>query len=84
MHKIEFTKDEKDILVRKIQMYFREELDQEIGQFPAEFLLDFFTEEVGAFYYNRGLFDAQAVVHKRVDSISEAIDELEQPADYGR
>ena len=84
MHKIEFTKDEKDILVRKIQMYFREELDQEIGQFPAEFLLDFFTEEVGAFYYNRGLFDAQAVVQKRVDSISEAIDELEQPADYGR
>ena len=84
MQKIEFTKDEKEILIRKIQMYFREELDQEIGQFHAEFLLDFFTEEVGPFYYNRGLFDAQAVLQKRVDSISEAIDELEQPADYGR
>ncbi len=81
---IEFSKDEKQALVLKIQMYFREELDQEIGQFPAEFLLEFFTEEVGPFYYNRGLFDAQAVLQKRVDSISEAIDELEQPADYGR
>ncbi|MEM1176091.1 MAG: DUF2164 domain-containing protein [Pseudomonadota bacterium] len=84
MRKIEFSKDEKDSLVRKIQRYFREELDQEIGQFPAEFLLDFFTEEVGAFYYNRGLFDAQTAVQQRVDAISEAIDELEQPADYGR
>ncbi|MEM9335414.1 MAG: DUF2164 domain-containing protein [Pseudomonadota bacterium] len=84
MRKIEFSKDEKDSLVRKIQRYFREELDQEIGQFPAEFLLDFFTEEVGAFYYNRGLFDAQTAVQQRVDAISEAIDELKQPADYGR
>ncbi len=84
MPKIEFNKDEKAILVQKIQMYFREELDQDIGQFPAEFLLDFFSEEFGAIYYNRGLFDAQAVLQKRVDSISEAIDELEQPADYGR
>ena len=47
MSEIEFTKEEKDILVQKIKGYFVDELDQEIAQFDAEFLLDFFTREVG-------------------------------------
>ncbi|MEM6512405.1 MAG: DUF2164 domain-containing protein [Pseudomonadota bacterium] len=84
MHRIEFSNGEKAVLVANIQAYFREELDQDIGQFPAEFLLEFFTREIGSVYYNRGLLDAQAVLQKRVDSIAEAIDELEQPTNFGR
>nr|WP_233449279.1 DUF2164 family protein [Xanthomonas perforans] len=30
-------------------------MKQQIGRFDAEFLLDFFTEEVGAYFYNRGI-----------------------------
>ena len=82
MQKIEFTTGERETLVKKIQGYFQEELDQEIGQFPAEFLLQFFTEEIGGYFYNRGLLDAQAVLEKRLDSIGEAIDELQAPVDY--
>lgn len=82
MQKIEFTTGERETLVKKIQSYFQEELDQEIGQFPAEFLLQFFTEEIGGYFYNRGLLDAQAVLEKRLDSIGEAIDELQAPVDY--
>ena len=74
--KIEFSKEERAALIRNIQGYFRDELDQELGQFPAGFLLDFFTEEIGPHYYNRGLLDAQAAVEVRVDSIVEAIDAL--------
>ncbi len=55
MADIRFTKEEKTILVKKITLYFSQELDQEIGQFDAEFLLDFFTDEVGPYFYNRGL-----------------------------
>ena len=79
VQKIEFTAAEREMLVKKIQLYFHEELDQRIGQFPAEFLLEFFTEQIGPYFYNRGVFDAQAVVQKRIDSIGEAIDELELP-----
>ena len=79
MKKIEFTTAEREALVKKIQLYFHEELDQEIGQFSTEFLLEFFTEEIGPYFYNRGLLDAQAVLEKRVDSIGEAIDELHLP-----
>ena len=73
---IKFTKEETERLTRKVQLYFNDELDQEIGQFPAQFLLDFFSGEIGPYYYNRGLMDAQEVVNTK---LSEAIYELEQP-----
>ena len=79
---IEFTQEEKAILVRKIKLYFDQELDQEIGQFDAEFLLDFFSEEVGPYYYNRGLLDAQSVVQDKLESIQEALYEIEKVTDF--
>jgi uncharacterized protein (DUF2164 family) len=79
MSNIKFSNLEKEQLVNKMQKYFERELDQEIGQFDAEFLLDFFSKELGSYYYNRGLYDAQAVLGERVDQLTEAIDELEQP-----
>lgn len=84
MAMIEFSKEEKEIIVRKIQLYFREELEQDIGQFDAEFLLDFFAEEVGAYFYNRGLYDARAVLENRVEMITEAILEIEKPTEFPR
>jgi uncharacterized protein (DUF2164 family) len=54
MTEISFTKQEKELLVHKLKHYFTEELDQDIGQFDAEFLLDFFGKEMGIYYYNRG------------------------------
>jgi len=79
---IEFSKEEKEILVRNIQVYFREEMEQDIGNFDAQFLLDFFSERIGAYFYNRGLYDAQAVLEKRLDTIAEAIYEIEKPTEF--
>ena len=84
MAEIEFTRDEKSIIARKIQLYFQEELEQEIGQFDAEFLLDFFAEEVGSFFYNRGIYDAQAVLEDRLQNITEALYEIEKPTQFVR
>ena len=77
MSQITFTEDEKSTLVDKIKNYFENELSQEIGQFDAEFLLDFFSKEIGAYHYNKGLRDAQDVFKNRVESITDAIYELE-------
>lgn len=84
MSKVEFTKDEKAVIIGKIQRYFKDELDQEIGQFDAEFLLDFFSAEVGAYYYNRGLYDARTVLEKRMESITDAFYELEKATEFMR
>ena len=79
---IEFKKQEKELLVQKLKHYFTNELDQDIGQFDAEFLLDFFGKELGVYYYNRGLIDAQDIFKSRVDSITDAIYELEVPTEF--
>ncbi len=82
MPAIDFSKDEKAILIRKIQFYFSEELKQKIGQFDAEFLLDFFSQELGAYYYNHGLYDAQAALSAKLDDVHDAIYQLEQRTDF--
>jgi uncharacterized protein (DUF2164 family) len=81
MAEIKFSIEQKEIILNKIQLYFNDELDQEIGQFDAEFLLDFFSETVGAYYYNQGLFDAQTVISSKLDEFSEALYEIEKPTD---
>jgi len=81
---IEFSKDDKEVIVGKIQQYFNDELDQEIAQFDAEFLLDFFTEQIGGLYYNQALQDAQAVLETKLESITDAIYELEKPVPFKR
>jgi uncharacterized protein (DUF2164 family) len=79
---IEFTTQEKELLVQKLKHYFTNELDQDIGQFDAEFLLEFFGKEMGVYYYNRGLTDAQDIFKSRVESITDAIYELEIPTEF--
>lgn len=82
MSEIKFTKEEKEILTKKIQAYFRDELDNKIGQFDAQFLLDFFAEEVGVYFYNQGIFDAQAMLEKRMENITESLYELEKTTEF--
>ncbi|MEH6575492.1 MAG: DUF2164 domain-containing protein [Amphritea sp.] len=82
MSVIKFSKEEKARIVEKIQRYFNDELDQEIGQFDADFLLDFFSKEVGSYFYNRGLFDAQAMLEKKLEDVAEGIYELEKPTEF--
>jgi uncharacterized protein (DUF2164 family) len=84
MSKIEFTPEQKNVIIQKIQGYFQDELDQEMGQFDAEFLLDFFSKEVGAYYYNQGLHDAQAMIEKQLENIADAIYEIEKPVAFTR
>ncbi len=82
MAEIKFSAEELTSVVNKVQLYFQEELDREIGQFDAEFLVEFFAEEIGAFFYNRGLYDAQALFESKVEAIAEAIYELEKPTTF--
>jgi uncharacterized protein (DUF2164 family) len=84
MSAIEFTRDEQAILVKKIKQYFTNELEQDIAQFDAEFLLEFFAKEVGPYFYNRGVYDAQALVESKIDSITDSFYEIEKATDFIR
>lgn len=84
MNTIEFNKDEKEALVEKTKRYFESELNQDIGQFDAEFLIDFFSEKLGSYYYNRGLQDAQIAIRSKLDDIEGEIESLVKSTDYSK
>ncbi|WP_372883094.1 DUF2164 domain-containing protein [Psychromonas sp.] len=82
MANIKFTREQTAILVGEIQKYFDKELGQEIGDFDAEFLLDFFSEKIGGYYYNQGLNDARALLDAKLDTITESFYELEKITEF--
>lgn len=75
---IELDTSTKAEVVLKLQKYFEDELQQEIGGFEAEFLLDFFTNEVGGYYYNQGLADALKSFELKMLDVSDSIYQLEK------
>lgn len=79
MNEIKISRDETDRIVQKIKKYFNSELDQDIGGFEAEFLIEFFSKEIGAYYYNQGLADAYTLFTDKAEEISYQVQELEQP-----
>jgi len=77
---ISFEKEERAAIIGRIQRYFSDELEQSIGNIPAEQLLNFFTAEIGPYYYNQALGDAQAAMNRAVDGFNDLIYDLEQRA----
>ncbi|WP_293826629.1 DUF2164 domain-containing protein [uncultured Brevundimonas sp.] len=78
MKPIEFSKEERAAAVGKLRDYFARELDQELGQLPAEMLLDFIGREIGGAFYDRGVHDAQQLVRQKAEDIVEALYGLER------
>lgn len=74
---IKFNAQEKADLVGRLQHYCDAELDRELGSFEAQFLFDFISETMGPFYYNRGIYDAQAMLQEKLEHVGESIYELE-------
>ncbi|NQZ22144.1 MAG: DUF2164 domain-containing protein [Colwellia sp.] len=79
MSVIKFSASQKELLIHKLQQYFSNELDQELAQFDADFLLDFFTKEMGNHFYNQGIYDAQRLLAEKLDYISDEMFQLEKP-----
>ncbi len=76
---IEFDKATRGDLADMLRHYLKTELDAEIGNLDAEFLLDFIVEKLGPRFYNQGLREAAAALTKRMDVLTEALEELERP-----
>ncbi len=66
-------------LVGQIQRYLEDELELEIGNMETEFLIDFLATNLGASFYNLGLKDAQALLARKMDDITDEFYALEKP-----
>lgn len=79
---IELDADARKEAVASIERYFRENMDEPIGNVAAGGLLGFFLEEIGPAIYNQAVSDVQERLRQRVDEVD--IEVHEDPFTYWR
>ena len=66
---IELGKEVRVQAVGSIERYFKENMDERIGNIQAAALLNFFLQEVGPSVYNQAIADAQERLMARVTEL---------------
>jgi len=67
---IELDKQDTKEILASLRHYFREELDQELSEMRAKFLLDYMLEEIAPFAYNKGVKDAETYFRGKLEDLS--------------
>lgn len=62
----------------KIKRFMRDRFDLDLGAFEALEVLELFTREMAPHYYNRAIFDVQAHLKERFESIESDLWALEK------
>ena len=74
---IELSKEARKEAIASIERYFRENMEEKIGNIAAGALLGFFLEEIGPLVYNRAVADVQERLQARVMEIDIEVHEDE-------
>lgn len=74
---IELPKEARQQAIASIERYFREHMDEPIGNLAAGGLLNFFLQEIGPSVYNRAVSDAQERMLARVQDLDIEVHEAE-------
>ena len=74
---IALTKEARAQAVASIERYFRENMDEPIGNIAAAGLLAFLVEEIGPTIYNQAVLDVQERLQLRVSELDLEVHEDE-------
>ena len=74
---IDLSAEHRKEAIASIERYFREHMDEKIGNIAAGALLGFFLEELGPLVYNKAVADVQARIQERVVEVDIEIHEDE-------
>ena len=74
---IELSKDCRKEAIASIERYFRENMEEKIGNVAAGGLLNFVLEEIGPSIYNKAVADVQERLQQRVAELDIEIHEEE-------
>jgi len=66
---VDITTEQKVELVTKITDYVSDEFQVELGQFEAEFFVDFIIKELAPVVYNQALYDAEVILKDKIEDI---------------
>ncbi len=83
---IELPKDARAEAIASIERYFRENMEEPIGNVAAGGLLGFFLEEIGPSIYNKAVRDVQERLQLRVSELDLEVheEEFQYWRKYGR
>ena len=74
---IELKKETRQEAIASIERYFRENMEEPIGNVAAGALLGFFLEEVGPAIYNQAVADVQERLQARIAEVDIEVHEDE-------
>lgn len=74
---IELNKDARAEAIKSIERYFKENMDEPIGNIAAGGLLSFFVEEIGPVIYNQAVTDVQERLQTRIAELDLEVHEDE-------
>jgi uncharacterized protein (DUF2164 family) len=77
---IDLPKDVRAQAVSSIERYFRENMEEKIGNVAASGLLGYFLEEIGPLLYNQAVADVQERLQARISELDLEIHE--EPFQY--
>jgi uncharacterized protein (DUF2164 family) len=63
---IELSKEAHKAAITSLERYFRENMEEPIGNVTADALLHFFIEEIGPSIYNKAVADVQTRMQSRI------------------
>ena len=74
---IEISKESRADALESIKRYFRENMEDNIGDLAANGLLDYFLQELGPIAYNKAVADVQERLQMRVTDLNGEVYENE-------
>ncbi|HVQ01903.1 MAG TPA: DUF2164 domain-containing protein [Burkholderiaceae bacterium] len=77
---IELPKDARTQAIASIERYFRDNMEEKIGNVAAGGLLGYFLEEIGPLVYNQAVADVQERLQARIAELD--IEVHEEPFQY--
>ena len=66
---IQLSKPEIEAIVPSLRKYFKEELELELSEMRAKFVLDYFLKEIAPFAYNQGVKDAETFFRAKIEDL---------------
>jgi uncharacterized protein (DUF2164 family) len=78
--RIKLASERRGLLIDAVKRHFLAEFDENLSDFRAEGLVDFFLRQLGPPVYNQGVRDAVGYIQDKLGDIEGEIYESESPA----
>ena len=75
---LQLDKEEEEVLLDELRAYMSDELDMDIGNLPAKFLLDFMVDLIGPKIYDQAISDTEPWLYDRFTGILEDLSVLKK------